>query len=209
MDTEWIKLYHIFKKLGFDLKDYSKEDGLRQTVQRLVYLLEVFGYPIHFTYEPYQNGPYAQHVNMEAMKVEKFLLSNSIESVETYSASETKGITAALDKAVSVEQEKTGFLDNLVLVDFLLKENKDLDLDTLWEIIHYSTIYELDKSLIKEGREFLDVFRNPTNYKSISYHLLLLGDGEKIVSLEQRSSIDSITPSKVLIEGQNTARIYI
>ena len=61
-----------------------------------------------------------------------------------------------------MKKEKKGFLDCLVLVDFLLKENKELDLDTLWEIIQYSTIYDLDKS-IEEGREFLDGFRNPTN----------------------------------------------
>ncbi|AMP20434.1 hypothetical protein AZF37_03940 [endosymbiont 'TC1' of Trimyema compressum] len=60
-------------------------------------------------------------------------------------------------------RKKKGFLDCLVLVDFLLKENKELDLDNLWEIIQYSTIYDLDKNIIEEGRAFLDGFRNPTN----------------------------------------------
>ena len=162
MDSEWIKLYLIFKKMGFNLRGYSKEDGLRQKVQRLVYLLEVFGYPIHFTYEPYHNGPYAQHVNMEAMKVEDYLLFNNIELEEAYTEKEIVAIRV-LEKAVAIEKEKTGFLDGLVLVDFLLKENKELDVDTIWEIINYSTIYDLNKGIIQEGKEFLDVFRNPRN----------------------------------------------
>lgn len=159
MDQQWLKLYHVLKGLGLDLNFYSKADGDRQLLQRLVYLLEVFGYPIHFTYEPYQNGPYAQHANMEAMKMEDYLKAHAVDENIVLSNDEKKAVSR-VERAIDRNRVCPGFLDGLVLVDFLLKENGDFDIDTLWEIINYSTIYELDKAVILEGKAFLNDFRN-------------------------------------------------